>query len=532
MVEFPILHPEFFLRYHLNPPKGLLLYGPPGTGKTLVARCLAKLNIANFYTVNGPELTSRYVGESEEKLRQVFLKAIATAPSIIFLDEVDSLCPSRDDNPDQQEQRMVACLLTLMDTISPRDRVVVIGATHRPSAIDAAMRRSGRFDREIELTIPTLTERRGILGVVFGPAVQHSLSSTDLDYVASITHGYVGADLAAVAQEAGVACVKRLDSVLTTLHNANESTSRLQELKISIEDVQQALKMVRPSAMREISLEVPTVRWSDIGGQEEIKKRLQEAVEWPLTHPEAFEALGIDPPKGILLYGPPGCSKTLLAKALATESSRNFIAVKGPELFSKYLGDSEKAVREVFRKARAASPSIIFLDELDSMAGIRGSSGDSTSSVEDRVVSQLLVELDGINPLKQVTIVGATNRPDLIDKALLRPGRIDRILYVSPPDAAAATAIFEIELKKMAHDEALVDTKALGATASEKLLSGAEITNICREAALLAMEESEDAMRVEARHLDQALAAATSRITQEMRDFYFLFQQSSGLVSL
>ncbi|KAG2196509.1 hypothetical protein INT47_012803 [Mucor saturninus] len=474
MIETPLNNPELFKKYGLKPPKGVLLFGPPGTGKTLIARAVAQETGAHSIIINGPEIVSKFYGETEQKLRDIFDQAIDMSPTVIFIDEIDALCPKRDEAPSELEKRVVTTLLTLMDGATTQNhRVVVIAATNRPNSLDEALRRPGRFDREVEIGIPTAEARLSIFETIMSK-IPHQLSSHDLTSLASTSHGYVGADIAAVCREAGLKCIKR------------STHAPLEDLAVNLQDMRDAMTEIRPSAMREIMLEVPKVYWSDVGGQDDIKQRLKESVEWPLQHPEAFLRLGIRPPKGILLYGPPGCSKTLMAKALATEAGSNFIAVKGPELFSKWVGESEKAVHEVFRKARAASPSIIFFDEIDALTVKRGASGDGGTSVADRVLSQLLNELDGVEALVNVTVVAATNRPDIIDDALLRPGRIDRILYVGPPNLESRREIFKIQLLKMACDSD-VDIEEI-AQRSEGC-SGAEAVAICQEAALFAMEE-------------------------------------------
>ncbi|KAL0085560.1 P-loop containing nucleoside triphosphate hydrolase protein [Phycomyces blakesleeanus] len=524
MVELPLQNPQVFLRYGLKPPRGVLLYGPPGTGKTLIARAVAQEAGAHAIVINGPEIVSKFYGETEQKLRDIFAEAEEHAPTVIFIDEIDALCPKRDEAPSELEKRVVTTLLTLMDGASESghqhsSKVVVIGATNRPNALDEALRRPGRFDREVEIGIPNSVGRLSILSTLI-KSTPHSLSQQDLEILAGKSHGYVGADLAAVCREAGLKCIKRCAQ-------ANKQGHLDVPLCVNMQDMQEAMGEIRPSAMREILLEVPKVYWSDVGGQADIKQRLKESVEWPLEHPEAFERLGIRPPKGILLYGPPGCSKTLMAKALATEAGSNFIAVKGPELFSKWVGESEKAVREVFRKARAASPSIIFFDEIDALTVKRGSEGGT--SVADRVLSQLLNELDGVEALVNVTVVAATNRPDIIDDALLRPGRIDRILYVGPPDIDSRKEIFRIQMKKMSCDTD-VDLEEL-ALKSEGC-SGAEAVSICQEAALFAMEEDLSIDKIKRRHFTKALESFTRRITPEMIQFYADFQARSGLQSV
>ncbi|KAI8908834.1 P-loop containing nucleoside triphosphate hydrolase protein [Powellomyces hirtus] len=530
MVEIPLNEPERFTRFGLRPPRGVLLYGPPGTGKTLIARAVAAETGAHVITVNGPEVISKFFGETEAKLRDIFEEAAHNAPSIVFIDEIDALCPKRDSSASDLEKRIVATLLTLMDGVdvsstTNRNRVIVIGATNRPNSLDEALRRPGRFDREIEIGIPSAPARLEILTALLA-SIPHTLLQTDVSDVAASTHGYVGADLAAVCREAGLKAIKRMAINPLSVSDAGKTDSACPELRIGPDDVLAAMSEIRPSAMREIMLEVPKVLWTDIGGQEDTKQKLKEAVEWPLKHPEAFARFHIRPPKGILLYGPPGCSKTLMAKALATEAGLNFIAVKGPELFSKWVGESEKAVREVFRKARAASPSIVFFDEIDALAVRRG--GEETS-VADRVLSQLLAEMDGIEPLVNVTVVAATNRPDIIDSALLRPGRIDRILYVSPPDLASRLEIFRIQTKRMAC-AADVDPAPLSKMTDG--YSGAECVAICQDAAMSAMEEDVGADEVHFRHFAKAIHNVTPRITDEMIRFYDTFRTQSGLRSV
>ncbi|KAF9158337.1 Spermatoproteinsis associated protein 5 [Actinomortierella ambigua] len=564
MVEIPLRNPEIFTQFGLRPPKGVLLYGPPGTGKTLIARTVAKATGAFLTVINGPEIISKFYGETEAKLRTIFEQAADNSPSIIFIDEIDALCPKRDEAASEMEKRVVATLLTLMDGVSDKNvagqkdgdhptvsapRIVVLGATNRPNALDEALRRPGRFDREIEIGIPDSKARAEILEALLRK-IPNTLSQDNIEHLASISHGYVGADLAAVCREAGLKTIKRMIGLhrrdngleqqfasLSIDAQGGETTasalepSPIQDLRVNFEDMQQALREVRPSAMREIMIEVPKVLWSDIGGQEDVKQKLKESVEWPLQHPEAFLRMGIRPPKGILLYGPPGCSKTLMAKALATQAGLNFIAVKGPELFSKWVGESEKAVREVFRKARAASPSIVFFDEIDALTVKRGAGDDGGSSVADRVLSQLLNELDGIEPLVNVTVVAATNRPDIMDPALMRPGRIDRILYVSPPDLASRTEILRLQMSRRRMAVGPDVDPAVIAEATEGC-SGAEVVALCQEAAMKAMEEDLNIEYVSRRHFDQALAQMTRRITPEMIQFYDDFRQKSGLKSV
>ncbi|KAF0695307.1 Aste57867_13866 [Aphanomyces stellatus] len=506
LIEQPLVNPTLFASFGLPPPKGVLLYGPPGTGKTMIARAVAQAARAAVFTINGPELLSKFVGESEANIRAIFDAAAAQSPALVFIDEIDSLCPKRDGHVGDMEKRVVATLLTCMDGLNARPGVVVLAATNRPNALDAALRRPGRLDREIEIPIPTAQDRAAILRVTLAK-VPHSLTDADMDALASQLHGYVGADINALVKEAA----------LLALHRDRH------EMRVHVGDVATAKKAISPSALREISLDVPRVLWREIGGQAMIQQQLKEAVEWPLKHPEAFVRMGIRPPKGILLYGPPGCSKTLTAKALATEGGMNFIAIKGPELFSKWVGESEKAIQSIFRKARAAAPSVIFFDEIDAVASSRG--GGSSSGVADRVLSQLLNELDGIEALKQVILVAATNRPDLIDAALMRPGRIDRVLYVGPPDEPARAEILAIHTRKMP----LAADVALEALATKTArYSGAELAALCREAALAAMQEDVESREVASRHFDAAIATIVPQINDTMLAFFDNYRLSRG----
>uniref|UniRef100_A0A4W3HT91 AFG2 AAA ATPase homolog A n=1 Tax=Callorhinchus milii TaxID=7868 RepID=A0A4W3HT91_CALMI len=445
-IELPLKQPELFRSYGIAPPRGVLLYGPPGTGKTLIARAVASEVGAHVSVINGPEVMSKYYGESEARLRQIFEEATRRQPSIIFIDELDALCPRREGAQSEVEKRVVASLLTLMDGIGSegsRGQLVVLGATNRPHALDPALRRPGRFDKEIEVGIPSPEQRADILRKLLRN-VPASLREAELVRLADAAHGYVGADLAAVCKEAGLCALRRALSERVSPSDGEVAGS----VKIAFNDFLQAMADVKPSAMREVTVDVPKVSLSDIGGMEDVKVKLRQAVEWPLKHPECFVRMGIQPPKGILLYGPPGCSKTMIAKALASESGLNFLAVKGPELMSKYVGESERAVREIFRKARAVAPSILFFDEIDALAVERGSSAGA-GNVADRVLAQLLTEMDGIEQLREVTILAATNRPDMIDKALMRPGRIDRIIYVPLPDADTRAEIFKLQFRSM-----------------------------------------------------------------------------------
>ncbi len=480
MIELPLRHPEIFQKLGIDPPKGVLLYGPPGTGKTMIAKAVAGETDANFIPISGPEIMSKFYGESEKQLRDIFDEAEKTAPSIIFLDELDAIAPKREEVTGEVERRVVAQLLALMDGLKARGEVIVIGATNRPNALDPALRRGGRFDREIEIGIPDRNGRYEILQVhTRGMPLSEDV---DLKELANTTYGFVGADLAALCKEAAMHAIRK---ILPEIDIEKEIPPEvIEKLVVTKEGFSESLKNIEPSAMREVFIEIPKVEWKDIGGLEKAKQELIEVVVWPLSYPEVFDILHTEPPKGILLFGPPGTGKTMLAKAVATESNANFISIKGPELLSKWVGESEKGVREIFRKARQAAPTIIFLDEIDSIAPTRGISSDSR--VTERVVSQILTELDGLEELKEVVVLAATNRPDMIDQALLRPGRIDRLIYVEPPDEAGREKIFSIHLEgKPKGDD--VDIKELAKNTSGYV--GADIEAICREAIMLALRE-------------------------------------------
>ncbi|MGB8218229.1 MAG: CDC48 family AAA ATPase [Candidatus Methanoperedens sp.] len=484
MIELPLRHPELFEKLGIEPPKGVLLHGPPGTGKTMIAKAVANETDANFVSISGPEIMSKYYGESEKHIREIFDEAEKNAPTVIFIDEIDSIAPKREEVTGEVERRVVAQLLSLMDGLKKRGQVIVIAATNRPNAIDAALRRGGRFDREIEIGIPDRIGRLEILQVHTRgmPLAEDMSEETGLREIADMTHGFVGADISSLCKEAAMHAIRL---ILPKINIEEEIPPEIMEkIVVTRNDFQNALQTIEPSALREVFVEVPAVRWNEIGGLELAKQELIEAVEWPLKYPEAFEAIHTQPPKGVMLFGPPGTGKTMLAKAVATESQANFISIKGPELLSKYVGESEKAVRETFRKARQAAPTIIFFDEIDSIVPPRGASFDT--GVTERVVSQILTELDGLEELKNVVIIAATNRPDMVDPALLRPGRFDRFIYIRPPDLAEREAILKIHLKgKPLSDE--VDIKEL-ARRTEGYV-GADIEAICREAAILALRE-------------------------------------------
>ena len=488
MIELPLRHPELFQKLGIDPPKGVLLHGPPGTGKTLIAKAVANETDANFVSISGPEIMSKYYGESEKHLRDMFDEAEKNAPTIIFIDEIDSIAPKRGEVTGEVERRVVAQLLSLMDGLKGRGEVIVIAATNRPNAIDEALRRGGRFDREIEIGIPDMNGRLEILqvhtrGMPLSPELNgEGNDAGELKRIAERTHGFVGADMSSLCKEAAMHALRRF---LPEINMDEEIPAEfIEKLEVTHKDFDEAFKNIEPSALREVFFEVPQVRWTDVGGLDAIKQELIEAVEWPLKYPEAFEAINTKPPKGIMLFGPPGTGKTMLAKAVANESEANFISIKGPEMLSKYVGESEKAVRETFRKAKQASPAIIFFDEVDSIAPIRGISSDS--HVTERVISQMLTEMDGMEELKDVLVIAATNRPDMVDSALLRPGRLDRLIYVTPPCADARKAIFEIHLDGKPLDNK-VDLKELARMTDGYV--GSDIEAICREASIMALRE-------------------------------------------
>ncbi|MDD1726412.1 MAG: CDC48 family AAA ATPase [Methanothrix sp.] len=521
MIEVPLRHPELFSRLGINPPRGVLLYGPPGTGKTLIARAVAGETDANFISISGPEIVSKFYGESEQRLRQIFDEAAKTAPSIIFIDEIDSIAPKREEVSGDLERRVVAQLLSLMDGLSSRGEVIVIAATNRPNALDPAIRRGGRFDREVEIGIPNKNGRLEVLYVhTRGMPLDESL---DLKEVADATHGFVGADLYALCKEAAM---RTLERALPDLDIKEDIPAEVVEgLLVTKEDFSEAMKKIEPSAMREVFVEVAEVHWDEVGGLEGAKKALIEAVDWPLKYPEAFSAVGIRPPRGILLYGLPGTGKTLLVRALATESNINFISVKGPELLSKWVGESERAVREVFRKARQAAPALIFFDEIDSLLPGRGSGSDSHAT--ERVVSQFLTEMDGLVQLKDVVVVAATNRPDLLDSSMLRPGRFDRLIYIPMPDIKARARILEIFLSKMACSG--VSPQWLAELTEG--FSGADLEMLCHEAGMLALREHIrpemrreeliiDRIRVSREHFQEVSNLVRPHLSKEMLEEY------------
>ncbi|PYI96331.1 MAG: AAA family ATPase [Verrucomicrobia bacterium] len=533
MIELPLRHPELFERLGVEAPKGVLLHGPPGTGKTLLARAVASETNANFLSIGGPEIMSKYYGESEERLREVFKEAQENAPSIVFIDEIDSIAPKREEVTGEVEKRVTSQLLSLMDGLQSRGKVVVIGATNRPNAIDPALRRPGRFDREIEIGVPDRDGRLEVLEIhTRGMPLAEDV---DLKKLADVTHGFVGADLEALAKEAAIRALRRILPEIN-LEAQSIPGDILNKIIVKMSDFLDALKEVEPSAMREVLVEIPDVSWDQIGGLEDVKEELREAVEWPLKYPDLFAQLNASPPKGLLLYGPPGTGKTLLAKAVAHESESNFISVKGPELLNKFVGESEKAVREVFRKARQASPCIIFFDEIDSVAPVRGSGGGD-AHVTERVISQFLTEMDGLEELRNVVIIAATNRPDIIDSALLRPGRFDRLLFVPPPDLEARRQIFKIHTRKTPLGE---DVNLDELAKRTDGYTGADIASVANTAVMLSLREHiskskdpEDAkkrakgLKVAKRHYDEALQKIKPMSSEELKMYERFSQQFS-----
>jgi transitional endoplasmic reticulum ATPase len=526
MIELPLRHPELFKRLGVEAPKGVLLHGPPGTGKTLLAKAVANETNASFYTIGGPEIMSKYYGESEEKLRNVFDQAEKNAPSIIFIDEIDSIAPKREEVTGEVERRIVAQLLSLMDGMSARGKVVVIGATNRVNAIDPALRRPGRFDREIEIGVP---DRNGRLEILLIHTRGMPLAKdVNVEKLADISHGFVGADLQSLSKEAGIRALRRVLPEID-LSSQNIPVETLRKIIVTMQDFLDVINEMEPSAMREVFVEVPDVKWDDIGGLLSIKQELQEAVEWPLKYQRVFTYADATPPKGILLYGPPGTGKTLIAKAAANESEANFISIKGPELLSKWVGESEKGVREVFRKARQAAPCIIFFDEIDAIAPRRGGELGGDSHVTERLISQLLTELDGLEILTNVIVIAATNRPDIIDPALLRPGRFDRLLYVPPPDMNSRLQIIKIHTKK----KPLAENISVEHLAREtEGYTGADIASLASAAVMLALrehvsryEEPKQAdshiqeLKIQMKHFEEAMKKIRPLSTQEL-DMY------------
>merc|ERR1719235_2985840 len=481
MVELPLRHPQLFKNLGIKPPRGVLLYGPPGTGKTMIARAVANETGANFYIINGPEIMSKMAGESESNLRKMFQQAEENAPSIIFMDEIDSIAPKRDKGGGEVEKRIVSQLLTLMDGISSRSQVIVIACTNRPNSIDPALRRFGRFDREIDIGVPDETGRLQILSI--HTRKMKLDEDVDLEKVAKLTHGYVGADLAQCCNEAALQCIRDKMDIID-FEDDNIDAEVMASMDVTQRNFDFAIEKGNPSALREMKVEIPNVTWADIGGLEKVKQELKETIQYPLDYPEKFDKFGLPPSKGVLFYGPPGCGKTLLAKAVANECQANFISVKGPELLTMWFGESEANVREVFDKARSASPCILFFDELDSIARSRGGSGGDAGGAGDRVMNQLLTEMDGINAAKQIFVVGATNRPDILDPAIKRPGRLDQVIFVDLPDFPARISIFQACLRKSPLDP---DVDLAHMAEQTNGYSGADIGGICKAAAKVAI---------------------------------------------
>lgn len=541
MVELPLRHPELFTRLGIDPPKGVLLYGPPGSGKTLLAKAVANESGASFFSIAGPEIMNKFYGESEANLRKIFEEAEKEAPSIIFIDEVDSIAPKREEASGEVERRVVSQLLTLMDGLKSRGKVIVIAATNRPEAIDPALRRGGRFDREVEIGVPDQRGRFEILQI-------HTRNmpiekDVDLKHLSSITYGYVGADLETIAKEAAMSALRRTLPGISWKKTEELPPDALSKLRVTKEDFNNALKMVEPSAMREVLIEIPDVKWDDVGGLGEVKQMLKEVVEWPLTNPQAFKNVGIKPPRGVLMYGPPGSGKTLLAKAVANEAGANFISIAGPELLSKWVGESEKHVREIFRRAKQVAPAIIFFDEVDSIAPRRGTS--MGSHAQENVVSQILTAMSGLEELHDVIVIAATNRPDMIDPALLRPGRFDRQILVPGPDEKARLEILKIHTKDMriegleklmdAHEKEKNEAKKKKITEEldkerEKILrpvaketegcSGADLEALVREAGIYALREDINARIVKKKNFKESMKELNPTVTPQMNRFY------------
>tara|TARA_Y100000310_G_scaffold89559_2_gene86651 strand:- start:3253 stop:5547 length:2295 start_codon:yes stop_codon:yes gene_type:complete len=515
MVEIPMKHPEIFDRLGVQPPKGILLHGPPGTGKTLLAKAVANESEANFMLLNGPEIMSKFYGESEKKIRDIFEDAEKNAPSIVFIDEIDAIAPKREDVQGEVERRVVSQILTLMDGLKSRGKVIVVGATNRPNALDSALRRPGRFDRELEINVPGKPGRLSILKIhTRGMPLDKKV---DLAEIAGLTHGFVGADLESLAKESAMIVLRKYLPEINMKEGFDEIPKEiLDKLIVRQKDFLDALKVVRPSAMREVLVETPNISWENVGGLGKIKEELKEAVEWPIKYPDSFERMGIRPSRGILLYGPPGTGKTLLAKAVAKESEANFIQVKGPSLLSMWVGKSEEGVRKIFERARQVAPCVVFFDEIDSLASRRGN--DSGAKVTERVLNQLLAEMDGLDDLKDVLVIAATNRPDLLDPAVLRPGRFDKILLVNTPAEEGRKNILEIHTQAMP----IKDKSKLLKDFAKKTegYSGADLEAFVREAAMLALREDVTSEEVTKKHFDEAFRKIKPSVTKSTVDTY------------
>jgi len=512
MVELPLRHPELFTRLGIEPPKGVLLYGPPGTGKTLLAKAVANESGSHFISVSGPEFMSKWYGQSEQNLRKIFKEAEKNAPAIIFIDEIDSIAPKREEVSGEVERRVVSQMLTLMDGLKSRGKVIVIAATNRENALDPALRRPGRFDREVVIGVPDQQARKEVLQIH-----TRNMPLTDdvnLKRLAAVTHGFVGADLEALCKEAAMSSLRRALPGINWRKMKEVSPDLLEKLKVTGEDFNNALKLVEPSAMREVLIEVPNIKWDDIGGLDKIKDSLKESIEWPMKHPQAFKRIGIEPPKGILLYGPPGTGKTMLAKAVATESGANFISIKGPEIFNKWVGESEKKIREIFKRAKQVAPSVVFFDEIDALAHRRG--GDLGSHVSENVVSQILTEMSGLEDLHDVVVIAATNRPDILDPALLRPGRFDKQVMVPAPDEKSRLQILSIHTKEMPLDK--IDLKKLAKETEN--YSGADLEALVREAGMNALRTNIAAKKVTKKDFEHAKKTVPPSLSPAVKNFY------------
>ena len=513
IIELPLRHPELFNRLGIEAPKGVLLHGPPGTGKTLIARAVVNESGASFYAIQGPEIMSKYYGESEAQLRKRFDEAEENAPSVIFIDELDSIAPKRGEGTHELERRIVAQLLTLMDGLQGRGRVIVIAATNRVDDVDAALRRPGRFDREIEIGVPDRDGRRVILQI--HTRTMPLAEDFELEHFVNVTHGYVGADLAALAREAAMKALRRLlPDIDLAAGGGSIPASVLENLQVTQDDFKDAFKEIEPSTLRDVFTETPRTSWDDVGGMDDVKEKLKEAVEMPLQRPEVFTRLGITPPRGVLLYGPPGVGKTMVAKAAAKESTANFITVKGPEILSKWVGESEKAIREIFRKAKQSAPTIIFIDEIDSIAAKRGSRGDSGAT--ERVVNQLLTSMDSFESLGDVIVLAATNRPDILDPSILRPGRFDRIVYIPPPDVKERRAILGVHTRDMPLEGVDLDDLAVRLEG----FTGADIASLVREAAMAALREDVESDIVTGKHIEEALGMVRPSLDEETIKYF------------
>jgi len=525
MIELPLKHPILFRRLGIDPPKGVLLHGPPGTGKTMIAKAVANETNAHFTSINGPEIISKYYGESEKQLREIFDDAASNAPAVIFIDELDSIAPKREDVSGEVERRVVAQLLTLMDGMQGRDNVVVIGATNRPDAIDQALRRPGRFDRELEIGVPDKNGRREIVNIhTRGMPIADDF---DMEWILDNSYGFVGADISSLSREAAMKALRRYLPEID-LEQDEIPPEVLEKMEVQMNDFKIAIRDIEPSALREIYVEIPEVSWDDVGGLDEVKERLKESVEWPLTMPDRFEHFGVKPPRGIVLFGAPGTGKTLIAKAIAHEAKANFITVKGPELISKWVGESEKAIREVFKKAKQASPSIIFLDEFESIAGARTPNSGEGSDVSNRVVNQMLSSMDGVESMEGVIVIAATNRPEMIDPALLRSGRFERVMHIPPPDHASLRKILKIHSKGMPLGKFDLDSLA----DRMQNFTGADVEAVCREAALIAMRAEKKS--VAKKHFEEAISRVRPTITPDMIEYYNKLEGllTSGLESI